>query len=237
MALVVVLAAVAACADGPPATTPVPPAPGTYMGRTIATTMHYTGAPWLVRGSREREEGTTLLLEKLAIEPGTTLCDLGCGNGYYTIPMARLTGPTGRVYAVDIQGEMLEMLEAAATAAGVGNIEPTLGTVVDPKLPEGVIDLVILVDVYHEMSHPAQMLAAIRESLAEGGRLVLVEFRGEDPKVPIKPLHKMTKVQIRKELEANGFKLTADFDGLPMQHMMTFTIDGATKGPGPAPPP
>ena len=203
----------------------IPPAPQTYMGREIAITMHYTGAPWLVRESREREEGTKLLLEQLDIEPGITICDMGCGNGFYTIPMAEQTGETGRVYAVDIQQEMLDLLQDLAEEAQLSNIEELLGTAIDPKLPEAAIDLMIVVDVYHEMSHPEQMLAAIRKSLKPDGRLVLVEFRAEDPEVPIKKLHKMSKEQVLKELTANGFKLKSDFDELPRQHMMTFIID------------
>ena len=203
----------------------IPPAPQTYMGRTIATTMHYSGAAWLVRESRDREEDTKLMLEQLKIEPGTTICDMGCGNGFYTIPMARQTGESGRVYAVDIQQEMLDLLQDAAREAELDNITGLLGTAVDPKLPQGSIDLMIVVDVYHEMSHPVQMLAAIRTSLKPEGRLVLVEFRMEDPEVLIKPLHKMSKEQVRKELAANGFKLKEQFDELPQQHMMTFVID------------
>lgn len=203
----------------------IPPAPQTYMGRKIATTMHYTGAPWLVRESREREEGTKLLLENLDIEPGITICDMGCGNGFYTIPMAEQTGKTGRVYAVDIQKEMLDMLQHSAEEAELSNIKTLLGTAIDPKLPNASIDLMIVVDVYHEMSHPEQMLAAIRKSLKPDGRLVLVEFREEDPKVPIKKLHKMSKKQVLKELTANGFKLKSEFDELPRQHMQTFVID------------
>jgi precorrin-6B methylase 2 len=209
------------------AATPIPPGPETYMGRTIATTMHYTGAPWLMRGSRAREEGTAMMLEQLGIRPGMTLCDMGCGNGYYTIPLAKRTGETGRVYAVDIQKEMLDLLGKATRDVGVDNVVPTLGTLVDPKLPDAAIDLMLLVDVYHEFSHPEQMLAAIRKSLAKDGRVVLVEFRLEDPKVPIKLLHKMSKAQILKELTANGFKRAAEFDRLPWQHMMTFVVDPA----------
>lgn len=203
----------------------IPPAPQTYMGREIATTMHYAGAPWLTRESREREEGTKLLLEQLDIEPGITICDMGCGNGFYTIPMAEQTGETGRVYAVDIQQEMLDLLQIVAEEAKLSNIEGVLGSVIDPKLPEASIDLMLVVDVYHEMSHPEQMLAAIRKSLKPDGRLVLVEFRAEDPKVPIKKLHKMSKAQVLRELTTNGFKLTGEFNGLPRQHMLTFQID------------
>lgn len=203
----------------------IPPSPQTYMGREIAITMHYTGAAWLVRESREREEGTKLLLDQLDIEPGMTICDMGCGNGFYTIPMAEQTGKTGRVYAVDIQQEMLDLLQDVAEEAGLGKIEGVLGTVIDPKLPDASIDLMLVVDVYHEMSHPEQMLAAIRKSLKPDGRLVLVEFRAEDPEVPIKKLHKMSKVQVLKELTANGFKLKCEFNELPRQHMLTFQID------------
>ncbi|MHC4911194.1 MAG: class I SAM-dependent methyltransferase [Planctomycetota bacterium] len=201
---------------------PIPDAPGVYMGRTVAQTMHYAGAPWLVRESRDREEDCTTLLEQLAVTPGMSLCDMGCGNGFYTIPLAKLTGPTGRVFAVDIQQPMLDMLSDNAKAAGVSNIEPLLGTYVDPGLAEKSVDLMLLVDVYHEMSHPEQMLAAMRKALKPDGRLVLLEFRAEDPKVPIKPLHKMTKAQILKEYEANGFELVKAYDGLPWQHMMWF---------------
>jgi len=205
--------------------TPIPPAPESYMGRTIARTMHYTGAPWLTRESREREEGTKLLIETLDVREGDVICDMGCGNGFYTLPLAELAGPEGRVYAVDIQPEMLSLLEERASEAGLANIVPTLGTLVDPKLPEGEVDLILCVDVYHEMSHPEQMLEAMRDSLAPDGRLVLVEFRAEDPKVPIKPLHKMSRAQVLKELTANGFELADEFDGLPWQHMMTFRAE------------
>jgi ubiquinone/menaquinone biosynthesis C-methylase UbiE len=203
----------------------MPPAAQTYMGREIAITMHYTGAPWLVRESREREEGTKLLLDQLDIQPGMTICDMGCGNGFYTIPMAEQTGNTGRVYAVDIQQEMLDLLQDVAEEAQLSNIEGVLGTAIDPKLPDALIDLMIVVDVYHEMSHPEQMLAAIRKCLKPDGRLVLVEFRAEDPELRIKKLHKMSKVQVLKELTANGFKLKCEFNELPRQHMLTFQID------------
>jgi SAM-dependent methyltransferase len=200
----------------------VPPAQTHYMGREIAQTMHYTGAPWLVRESRQREEDCRLLLDALAIKPGQQVCDIGCGNGFYTLEIARLVGPTGTVYAVDIQPEMLRMLTHRAAAEGLANIRPILGTAVDPRLPPGRLDLVLCVDVYHEFSHPAEMLARIRESLAADGRLVLAEFRGEDPAVPIKPLHKMTKQQVLKELEPAGFRLDRSFDRLPWQHLLFF---------------
>lgn len=198
----------------------IPPAATHHRGREIAQTMHYTGAPWLVRESRQREEDCRMLLEALDVKPGQTICDMGCGNGFYTLALARLVGPEGTVYAVDIQPEMLRMLAANAANEGLTNIKPVLGTVIDPRLPAGKIDLCLCVDVYHEFSHPETMLARIRESLAPSGRLALVEFRGEDAAVPIKPLHKMTKAGIRAELEPAGFRVLAEFDRLPWQHLV-----------------
>jgi SAM-dependent methyltransferase len=199
---------------------PIPPPLTHFLGREIAQTMHYTGAPWLVRESRQREEDCRLLLEALGIRPGQTVCDLGCGNGFYTVELARLVGPEGTVYAVDVQPEMLRMLARRAAVERLGNIRPILGTVIDPRIPAGTCDIVLCVDVYHEFSHPEQMLARIHASLAPDGRLVLAEFRGEDPAVPIKPLHKMTKAQIRRELEPAGFEVVREFDRLPWQHLI-----------------
>ncbi len=207
----------------------IPPAATHHLGREIAQTMHYTGAPWLVRESRQREEDCRLLLEALAIKKGQKICDLGCGNGFYTLELARRVGPEGIVYAVDIQPEMLRMLARRAAEEGLTNIRPILGTFIDPRLPEGQVDLVLCIDVYHEFSHPEQMLARIRESLAADGRLVLAEFRGEDPAVPIKPLHKMTKAQVKAELEPAGFELAREFDRLPWQHLLFFRV--AAGGP------
>ncbi len=203
-----------------------PPALQEYQGRRIAQTMHWLGAEWLIRDEREREERCSLMLTSLDIKPGMTVCDMGCGNGFYTVQLAKLVGPKGKVYAVDIQPKMLEFLAARAKKAKVSErIEPVLGELWDPKLPEGKLDLILLVDVYHEFSHPEHMLEAMHKSLAPGGRIVLVEYRGEDPEVPIKPEHKMTKEQIKKELLPNGFKLVKEFDKLPWQHMMWFQID------------
>ena len=203
----------------------IPPPAKEYKGREIAQTMHYLGAPWLTRESRDREEDCKTMLAALHVKPGDTVCDLGCGNGFYTLQLAKLTGEKGRVLAVDIQREMLQLLKDRAADENITNIEPVLGTVVDPKLPAGSVDLVLLVDVYHEFSHPEQMLAAIRKSLKPKGRVALVEFRGEDPAVPIKPLHKMSKAQILKEFPPNGFKLVEEFDKLPWQHLMFFERD------------
>jgi ubiquinone/menaquinone biosynthesis C-methylase UbiE len=199
---------------------PIPPAQTHHFGREIAQTMHFTGAPWLVRESRQREEDCRTMLQALGVKPGQTVCDMGCGNGFYTLQLARLVGPRGMVYAVDIQPEMLQMLVRNAADARLANIRPVLGTPIDPRLPAGEIDLMLCVDVYHEFSHPEAMLGKIKDSLAPDGLLVLVEFRGEDPAVPIKPLHKMTKAQVRAELEPAGFAMVREFDRLPWQHLL-----------------
>lgn len=200
----------------------IPPALKVYMGREIAQTMHFAGAPWLVRDSREREEDGATMIKQLKVQPGQTICDMGCGNGYHTLKLAKLVGPTGKVLAVDIQPEMLTLLREAAKQAEITNVKPILGSLTDPHLPAGSVDLVLCVDVYHEFSHPEQMLRAIRKSLRPKGRLVLVEFREEDENVPIRPEHKMSKQQVLKELTPNGFKLVEQFDGLPWQHLMFF---------------
>jgi len=196
-----------------------------YKGREIAQTMHYLGAPWLVRESREREEDCTTMLKALKIKPGQVVCDMGCGNGFYALKIAKLVGPTGKVLAVDIQPEMLHLLKQRAKEAELANVELILGSTVDPKLPTAGVDLILCVDVYHEFSNPEEMLAAMRKSLKPGGRLVLAEFRAEDPNVPIKPLHKMSKDQVLKELPPNGFKLVEQFEKLPWQHLLFFESD------------
>jgi ubiquinone/menaquinone biosynthesis C-methylase UbiE len=206
----------------PAVETKIPPAKKGYKGREIAVTMHYLGAPWLMRDQRQREEDCATLLKALDVKPGQVVCDMGCGNGFYTLQLARLVGEEGRVLAVDIQPEMLHMLQERAKEAQITNIQLIEGTPVDPKLPEGGVDLILLVDVYHEFSHPEQMLKAMRESLKPTGRIALVEFRLEDPDVPIKLLHKMSKKQIMKEFPPNGFKLVDEFDKLPWQHLLFF---------------
>ena len=237
---IVLLAAAAVVAAAPPLpidlrvdpSIVIPPPVTHYRGREIAQTMHFTGAPWLVRESRQREEDCRLLLEALDVRPGQTICDMGCGNGFYTLELARRAGAEGRVYAVDIQPEMLRMLATNAADAGLTTIRPILGNAIDPRLPQGDIDLCLCVDVYHEFSHPEPMLARIRESLAPTGHLALVEFRGEDPAVPIKPLHKMTKAQIRAELEPAGFEVVREFDRLPWQHLVFLAPAGPGRVPG-----
>lgn len=201
-----------------------PPPLKFYKGREIADAMHYSGASWLVRESREREEECTTMLKALHVKPGQTVCDMGCGNGFYTLKLAKLVGEKGQVLAVDIQPEMLSLLNERAKEEKLANIKPILGTPVDPNLPERKIDLILCVDVYHEFSNPEEMLAVMRKSLKPEGRIALVEFRAEDPKVPIKPLHKMTKEQILKEWPANGFRLVEQFDKLPWQHLMFFEV-------------
>jgi ubiquinone/menaquinone biosynthesis C-methylase UbiE len=200
----------------------IPRARKKYKGREIAVTMHYLGAPWLMRETRQRQEDCATLLQELHVKPGQTVCDLGCGNGFYTLQLAKLTGETGKVLAVDIQPEMLHLLSEGAKAERISNIETVLGTQIDPKLPPDSADLILLVDVYHEFSHPEQMLRTMRKALKPGGRIVLAEFREEDPRVPIKPLHKMSKEQILKEFPPNGLKLVGQFDELPWQHLMFF---------------
>ncbi len=206
-----------------------PPALTHYKGREIAQTMHFAGAPWLIRNEREREERATEMLKQLSIKPGQVVCDIGCGNGFHTLKMAKLVGAKGQVLAVDIQPQMLHLLKLRADKDGIKNIRPILGLLHDPKLPEGSVDLILLVDVYHEFSHPEQMLAAMCKALRPKGRIALVEFRSEDPKVPIKILHKMSKKQIMKEFPPNRLKLVEQYDKLPWQHLMFFGRNTAGK--------
>ena len=203
----------------------IPPPIDRYLGRRIARTMHFSGAEWLIRDEREREERCSLMLANLGIKPGMTVCDMGCGNGFYTIPMAKMTGAQGRVVGVDVQPEMLGFLRDRIEEQGIENVIPILGSYHNPHLPPNTIDLILLVDVYHEFSHPEQMLAAMRASLKPAGVIVMVEYRAEDKTVPIKPLHKMSREQVNKELNANGFKLVSEFEKLPWQHMMFFGKD------------
>lgn len=211
-----------AAADTAASPSEVPPALTEYLGRTIAQTMHYTGGAWLIRTKRDREEAATLMRDKLELKAGMMVCDLGCGNGYHTFPMAKAVAPAGKVYGVEIQEPYLKMLEEGAKKNGVTNFVPVLGSLHDPKVPENTFDIILLVDVYHEFSHPVHMLAAMRKALKPDGKIVLVEFRAEDDEVPIKPEHKMAKAQIHKEMNANGLTVVKEFDGLPWQHMMWF---------------
>ncbi len=208
-----------------------PPPLTEYQGRVIARTMHWKGAEWLMRRVREAEEGPSQMREQLHVKPGMVVCDMGCGNGYHTLPLAEMVGEKGKVYAVDVQPEMIEMLKQNIESKGLKNIVPINSLYHDPKLPPNTCDMILLVDVYHEFSHPVQMLAGMRAALKPDGQLVLVEFRAEDDSVPIKPEHKMSKAQINKEMNANGFKLVREYDGLPWQHLMFFgkAEQGAAK--------
>jgi predicted methyltransferase len=210
-------------ATAPAVPPPLPPPLHEYLGRKIAPTMSFQAEQWLVRAEREKEERCGELLKALHLKSDQVVADIGCGNGFYTFRLADLVGPKGRVYAVDIQPEMLELLKSEAKRRKTGeNVTPVLGTVVDPKLPPASVDLAFLVDVYHEFDHPVEMLAALKKSLKPGGRLVLVEFRLEDPEVPIKLLHRMSKAQMKKEMDANGFDVAEEFDGLPWQHVVFY---------------
>jgi ubiquinone/menaquinone biosynthesis C-methylase UbiE len=200
----------------------IPPPLVEYKGRTIAPYMSYAHASWLMRPERQKEEDCEQLLKVLEFEEGAAVCDMGCGNGFYTLPFAKQVGETGKVYAVDIQPEMLELLNDRVKEAKLTNIVPVLGTIVNPKLPDGALDAIVLIDVYHEFSHPEQMLARMRAALKPKGRLILVEFRLEDESVPIRLEHKMSKKQILKELRPNGFKLVEQYNKLPWQHVMFF---------------
>lgn len=209
-----------------PSSKPQEVARRSYLGRVLAEPMSHLGAAWLVRPERELEENATQALQQLRLKPGMTVCDLGCGNGYWTLPLARQVGPQGRVIAVDIQPEMLQQLRMRAGRARLRNVQPILGQVDDPRVPpEASLDLLLMVDVYHEFSHPQSMLWEIRRALAPEGVVALLEYRQEDPAVPIKPLHKMSKSQIMREYQANGFKLVREFNELPWQHLMFFARD------------
>lgn len=199
-----------------------PPALLEYKGREIARTMHWQGAPWLMRKVREEEEKTSEMIRELQLKPGLSVADIGSGNGYHTLMMAKIIGEKGQAYAVDIQPEMLTMLKERAEKAGVKNIKLIENRFWDADLPEKSVDFVLMADVYHEFSHPVQMLSSIKKSLKEDGVVCLLEFKSEDPKVPIKPEHKMSKAQVIKEMSSNGFVLSRSYDKLPWQHLLFF---------------
>lgn len=212
-AVAIVAALLAAVAAGAQARHPV-------SGRVIAPVMGVGGAAWLDRPERDSEEHTTRALEALDLRPGMTVADIGAGSGYYTVRMARLVGPSGRVYATDIQPGMIEILKRRLAEQRLDHVVPVLGTAENPGLPAGAIDLALMVDVYHELSSPQTFMRRLREALAPAGRLVLVEYRKEDPRVPIQPLHKMSVGQVRQELGADGYTIERVIDVLPWQHMI-----------------
>jgi precorrin-6B methylase 2 len=192
-------------------------------GRRIAPVMSVDGSDWLQRGEREMEENPEGALDAVGIKPGMTVADVGAGVGYMTLRMAKRVGPSGKVYANDIQPEMLTELQSNAAKAKLSNIKTVLGTGSDAKLPAGQMDLILLVDVYHEFSQPQKMLQSLRESLKPDGRLVLLEYRKEDPSVPIRPEHKMSVQEVKIELEAEGFRLDKVIETLPRQHILVLT--------------
>lgn len=199
-----------------------------YMGREISQVMGHRGAGWLERPERIREERTDRLLDLLELRPGMTVADIGAGTGYFSLPMAERVSPDGRVLAVDIQPEMLTIISTRMRKANMSNIVPHLGTQTDPGLPPGEVDAVLMVDAYHEFSHPREVMAGIVEALSDNGRVLLVEYRGEDPSVPIKPLHKMTVEQASREMSAAGLRLAKLHNDLPRQHVMVFMRDTTT---------
>ena len=193
-----------------------------YMGREIAQVMGHQAADWLERPERESEEQPSLALPSLKLKPGDAVADIGAGSGYYTRRLAKLVGEKGVVYAVDIQQEMLDLLTKKMAEANIHNVKAVLGDVKDPKLPRASVDLALLVDVYHEFDYPNEMIQGICASLKPGGRIAFIEFRGEDPKVPIKLLHKMTEAQVRKEMGVHPLEWVETSEELPWQHIIIF---------------
>lgn len=192
-----------------------------YMGREISFVMGFEGREWLERQSREQEESISLALENLPISSNSVVADIGAGSGYYTFRIApKVT--EGKVYAVEIQDEAIKYLQDRTKELDFSNVIPIMGGEQTPNLPANSIDLVIMVDVYHELEYPQEMLTAIKESLMPDGKILLIEYRGEDPEVAIKPLHKMTVRQVEKELKANGFKLLENGQFMNIQHFLVF---------------
>ena len=192
-----------------------------YMGREIAQVMGHLAAGWLERPEREREEKPSLLMKNLELKTDAVIADVGAGSGYFTFRLAEKV-PEGKVYAVDIQPEMIEILKKRKKALEVANVETILSVEDDTKLPENAVDAVLLVDAYHEFSFPREMLASMYRGLKPGGRIFLLEYRAEDPLVPIKPLHKMSQKQAKLEFAASGFRWLETRDFLPRQHFMIF---------------
>lgn len=193
-----------------------------FLGREIAHFMTHQGAMWLERPEREEEEQPTRLIEALKLKPGDVVADIGAGSGYLSWRMAKRVAPGGRVYGNDIQPEMLAILRTNVLAHGVTNVVTVQGTVLDPKLPVASIDLAIFVDVYHECDHPYEFIQALCGALKPGGRLVFVEYRGEERWIPIKALHKMTEAQVRKEMALHPLEWVETLHFLPRQHVIVF---------------
>jgi precorrin-6B methylase 2 len=192
-----------------------------YMGREISQVLGHRGIRWLERPEREREELPEVVIAHLELEPDDVVADVGAGSGYFSARIAPHV-PRGRVLAVDVQPEMIEVLERRRREKGFDQLTPVLGSITDPKLPDGEVDVVLMVDAYHEFSHPREMMEAIVRSLAPGGRVVLVEYRGEQRDNGVLPLHQMTEAQVRKEMAAVGLDFEANHDPLPNQHILVF---------------
>jgi SAM-dependent methyltransferase len=193
-----------------------------YMGREIALVMGHEAADWLERPERATEEQPDVLIRQLNVRPGETVADIGAGTGYLSRCLAQRVGPAGRILAVDIQPEMLTVLTNTSARLGITNIIPVLGTETDPRLPAVSVDLVLMVDVYHEFDSPYEMMEATCRAVKPGGRVILVEYRGEDPAVPIKLRHKMTEAQVRKEMSVMPLDWVETINVLPRQHIIVF---------------
>ena len=192
-----------------------------YADREIAQVMGSEGAAWLDRKDREKEENSNLAIEKMNLTPTSVVADIGAGTGYYTFKIAEKV-PQGKVYAVEIQDELIRYLNNQKKELGATNVEVIKGDPKSPHLPDSSIDLAILIDVYHELQYPKEMMHYISKALKSNGKLLLLEYRAEDPKIPILPLHKMSVEQTNKEMEANGFKLSLDGEFLPIQHFLLY---------------
>jgi ubiquinone/menaquinone biosynthesis C-methylase UbiE len=202
-----------------------------FLDREIAHFMSHQGAPWLEREERETEEAPNRLVSALGLKPGNQVGDVGAGSGYLTWRMARVVGPTGKIYANDIQPEMIAILRTNLLARGITNVVPVLGTTTDPRLPDNTLDLILLVDVYHECDHPWEMTRRMTDALKPGGRLVFVEYRGEERWIPIKPLHKMTANQVRKEMALHPrLEFLENLTNLPRQHILIFQKKASLPG-------
>jgi ubiquinone/menaquinone biosynthesis C-methylase UbiE len=191
-------------------------------GRRIASVMGIGGAEWLERSEREIEEMPETALDKIGLKPGMVVADVGAGVGYFTVRLAKRVGPEGKILAVDVQPEMLAKLKSHAAEAKLTNIQPILSSESDPRLPENCCDVILMVDVYHELSQPQIMLRKMRRALKNDGRLVLLEYRKEDPHIPIRSEHKMSVAEAKAEVEAEGYKLDAVLKDLPRQHILIF---------------
>jgi ubiquinone/menaquinone biosynthesis C-methylase UbiE len=194
-----------------------------YMGREIAHVMGHQAADWLERIDREEEEGTDHMVEALKFQEGEVVADIGCGTGYVSRKISKKVGATGRIFGVDIQQEMLDLLTKRMAMFRITNVRPVLGTITDPQVPPASCDTMIMVDVYHEFDHPYEMIESMIAGLKPGGRLVFVEYRGEDPDVPIKLVHKMTEAQVKKEMTIHPqLSFSETLEDLPRQHIIIF---------------